>query len=211
MKNTSAEKKWYDNTWLVIILCIVFFPVGVYALWKNQSISKGWKIGVTVLIAIILIVNFSDFDNKGEFTSDNSSGKKDSTPMLTQEQKDSIALLERQQMIEEREARTISASSLVRAYENNEVRADENYKNEKFYVEGSIDDIGKDILGDIYVTLKAGNSFRTVQCYIKDKNVVKDLQKGQKITIYGKCSGLMINVHMKDSKVVENLSELKKR
>jgi hypothetical protein len=48
---TTLLKKWYDNTWLVILICIVFFPVGLYALWKNQSISKGWKIGITIVIA----------------------------------------------------------------------------------------------------------------------------------------------------------------
>lgn len=60
--NTSEEKHWYDKTWLVIVLCIIFFPVGLYALWKNSSISKGWKIGITVLISLIVITNISNND-----------------------------------------------------------------------------------------------------------------------------------------------------
>ena len=55
MENTSTQQKWYDKTWLVILLCVIFFPVGLYALWKNQPISKGWKIGVTIIIALIVI------------------------------------------------------------------------------------------------------------------------------------------------------------
>lgn len=51
----SVQKKWYDKTWLVVILCIFFFPVGLYALWKNESISKGWKIGVTAFIVIAVL------------------------------------------------------------------------------------------------------------------------------------------------------------
>ncbi|QPH39784.1 hypothetical protein [Pedobacter endophyticus] len=47
---------------MVVILCIIFFPVGLYALWKNSSISKGWKIGVTVIIALIVIVNLGGKD-----------------------------------------------------------------------------------------------------------------------------------------------------
>jgi hypothetical protein len=54
LPNSSA---WYEKKWLVVILCIVFFPVGLYALWKNSSISKGWKIGITVLITLIVISN----------------------------------------------------------------------------------------------------------------------------------------------------------
>lgn len=67
-QNTNS-KAWYEKTWLVILLCIIFFPVGLYALWKNSSIGKGWKIGVTVIIALIVIANIGD---KTENTSDSS-------------------------------------------------------------------------------------------------------------------------------------------
>jgi hypothetical protein len=73
MDNSTTQSKWYDKTWLVIVLCIFFFPVGLYALWKNQSISKGWKVGVTVVIALIVIAQIGK-DKKGSSTSaDNSS------------------------------------------------------------------------------------------------------------------------------------------
>ena len=60
--NNSNSNAWYEKTWLVVILCIIFFPVGLYALWKNSSISKGWKIGVTAIIALIVIANLGDKD-----------------------------------------------------------------------------------------------------------------------------------------------------
>jgi hypothetical protein len=53
------SKRWYNKTGLVILLIIVFFPVGLYALWKNETIAKGVKIGVSVLIGIIVIVQFN--------------------------------------------------------------------------------------------------------------------------------------------------------
>ena len=73
MDNLTAQSKWYDKTWLVILLCIVFFPVGLYALWKNQTISKGWKIGVTILIAIIVLAQLGKDDKGGPPNADNSS------------------------------------------------------------------------------------------------------------------------------------------
>lgn len=60
----SSNSAWYEKTGLVVLLCIIFFPIGLYALWKNSSIAKGWKIAVTALIAIILIVNIGGDDKK---------------------------------------------------------------------------------------------------------------------------------------------------
>jgi hypothetical protein len=56
MENNNSNA-WYEKTWLVVLLCILFFPVGLYALWKNSSISKGLKIGITILISIIVLAN----------------------------------------------------------------------------------------------------------------------------------------------------------
>lgn len=53
------QKKWYDKTWLVIVLCVLFFPVGLYALWRNSILKKGWKIAITILIGVIVAANLS--------------------------------------------------------------------------------------------------------------------------------------------------------
>jgi hypothetical protein len=58
---------------LVILLCIVFFPVGLYALWKNQSISKGWKIGITIVIALIVLAQLDEDTKNSSSTTDHSS------------------------------------------------------------------------------------------------------------------------------------------
>jgi hypothetical protein len=76
-QNTNSNA-WYEKTWLVIILCIIFFPVGLYALWKNSSISKGWKIGVTVIIALIVIANIGGKNDKSQ-SATNSTTNENST------------------------------------------------------------------------------------------------------------------------------------
>ena len=78
----DAEQKWYDRNWLAILLCFVFFPVGLYALWKNRNLAKGWKIGITTLIALAVIGNIGDKNAKSP--SVNSSEK---TTKLAEEQK----------------------------------------------------------------------------------------------------------------------------
>jgi|GEM_PF-1148037 len=61
-QNIPNSNAWYEKTWLIIILCIIIFPVGLYALWKNSSISKGWKIIVTVIISLIVLTNLGSKD-----------------------------------------------------------------------------------------------------------------------------------------------------
>lgn len=51
----AARSKWYDKKALVIILCIVFFPAGLYSLWKNTTFSKASKIVISVLVALMVV------------------------------------------------------------------------------------------------------------------------------------------------------------
>lgn len=67
-----TEKKWYDNTSTVILLCIFIFPIGLYGLWKNQSIAKGWKIGVTAFVVLIL---FSVISGKNKSANSNTNSQ----------------------------------------------------------------------------------------------------------------------------------------
>jgi hypothetical protein len=63
-------------------------------------------------------------------------------------------------------------------------------------------------MNDIYVTLEGSEMFRQVQCYFDDKETASKLEKGMRVTFYGKCDGLMINVLMKNCKLVDNLKKL---
>ena len=100
----------------------------------------------------------------------------------------------------------IQASQIVAAYVANEVAADISYKNRTLIVEGRIDTIGKDILDDPYVTLSAGESeFRSVQAAFKaeDLQQLANLSKGQLVKIEGTCEGLMMNVQVNNSRLVD--------
>ncbi|MDR3706378.1 MAG: hypothetical protein P4L28_10780 [Paludibacteraceae bacterium] len=57
MENQKKKPEWYNKKSTVILWCIFFFPVGLYAIWKSSVIPKGWKIGYTILIAILFIIS----------------------------------------------------------------------------------------------------------------------------------------------------------
>ena len=56
--------KWYDNNLLVAVLCAFLFPIGLYALWKSPTRSKGWKVGGTIAVALLVIVALNSDDTK---------------------------------------------------------------------------------------------------------------------------------------------------
>jgi hypothetical protein len=48
------ESAWYDTPWIVILLLIVLFPLGLYACYRNSTLSTGIK--AFVIVACILPV-----------------------------------------------------------------------------------------------------------------------------------------------------------
>lgn len=90
----------------------------------------------------------------------------------------------------------ITSANLAKEYEDNEVRADGNYKNELIVVSGKIADIGKDVISNkTYITLEPGsNSYwmTTPQAFIhfaSDVDRIAEMKKGDNVTIVGKCIG----------------------
>jgi hypothetical protein len=210
-----TDTKWYDKKWLVAVLCVLFFPVGLYALWMSRTIGQGWKIGVTIFIALVVFASIGGDENKNasaevsQSAPELTTAQKDSIAKVEQVMKDSLAKTERLRMIEERRNGTISSNDLWASYNDNEVRADENFKNKIFYVSGTVTNIGKNLFDDIEIRLEGDGMFGHVACEVTDKSVAAQLEKGQWITLRGKCSGLTItDVFMKECVVVENLEDL---
>lgn len=205
-----------------ILLVIGFFSPATSLFWDKNNVPtkkrSGLIYGISLLSAFILFGIFAEkkktsgnsSSTAGSSTS-SSENIKNSKPVLTKQELDSIENLKTKELIKEREDQTFTAPRLTASYEDNEVRADENFKGKVFYVEGIVSDIKKDIMDDIYVTLEGDQMFRDVQCYFDDKNTAAQLQKGMRVTFKGKCDGLMMNVLMKNCELVQNLSDLKNK
>lgn len=89
----------------------------------------------------------------------------------------------------------IYARSLAKDYNANEVAADNKYKGKMVAVTGVVTQISKDVAGDVFVALSAGdNVFEGVQAYLDSKSGVEaaTLSKGQKIGLVCRVDGMMI-------------------
>lgn len=102
------------------------------------------------------------------------------------------------------EAIKVTAVRMMDDYNENGVSADSKYKGKLIEVTGTVDDISKDILGDLYVTLLTDEMMFDVQCYFKKEHTesLGALKKGQGVVIRGKGTGAMGNVTMEKCEIV---------
>ena len=56
MTEPITKTPWSDNKDLVIFWLLVFFPVGLWALWTGNCFEKNRKIQITIAVAAILLV-----------------------------------------------------------------------------------------------------------------------------------------------------------
>ena len=100
----------------------------------------------------------------------------------------------------------ISATELINAYKENEVKADKIYKGKIVEVNGIVDGIDSDMDDKAVVRLSDGDEFSiyTVSCYIDDENQDKacELKKGENVIIIGEAYGEIIGQPIiKDCKI----------
>jgi len=92
----------------------------------------------------------------------------------------------------------VNIRDILSAYENNEVAADNKYKNNIVRVTGLISNIKKDLMDNLYVTLGTGKMFEipAFQAFFADSQneQLGQLKKDEKITVECQVEGLFINV-----------------
>lgn len=162
---------------------------------NNKDSRKYKKIGCLVIVALLVwfvfVFLFVFLNGESENSENNSYSVSETTA---------------EQIIE------ISASTLIKAYQENEINASEMYKDRYLKVTGYVDQLSRTdntFIGDgYYVYIDYGNSydFNTISCMLREEYVddAANLKQGDKITIIGRCAGFSgISVDMYDCEIVK--------
>lgn len=100
---------------------------------------------------------------------------------------------------------TVSASQILKAYENNKLKAEQTYAGKRIRVSGVVGSIGSDIMDQPYVTLGTGASFEVtqLQCMFSKEQAgqLANLDKGQSLTLEGTVDAYVMNVMVKDCRI----------
>ena len=62
--------KIYEKNWFIILMLVLFFPVGLFLMWKNAKWHKTVKIIISVLFAIMVIFSNGSEESKNVETKD---------------------------------------------------------------------------------------------------------------------------------------------
>lgn len=148
----------------------------------KKPVYKKWWFWVIIAFAALIIIG-----NTEESETDSGDGGQSSVSTTADQPEETTEAPE--EIIE------ISAQDLFAAYDQNEIAADAKYKGKKLKITGTVNNIGRDILDDVYITMDTGEYLWDVQCYFTDAeqiDAVASLKSGDTITIIGECSGLSI-------------------
>lgn len=90
------------------------------------------------------------------------------------------------------DAMKVSARDMFKAYEANEIAADQQYKGKAIEMTGIVESISSDMMDEPVVQLATGNEFQSVNARGLPKAVAGNLSKGQSITLNCKGGGEIV-------------------
>lgn len=97
----------------------------------------------------------------------------------------------------------VSAAEMVKAYDANEISADQKYKGKVVRISGVIDTIGKDLFDKPFVSLKSKHLILGVRCAFNDESDLGKLKSGNHVTLVGEAQGKVMNVMIDQCRLVK--------
>lgn len=117
-----GNKKWYQKSWGIILILFLFFPIGIFLMWKHSNWNKLIKIIITIILVFPFIIVM--FTGNSE-TSDNTNNTTENTTNQL-EQSNTILIEDTTQNIIE------TTENIIETTENNSPWANQEKNIRKF-------------------------------------------------------------------------------
>ena len=96
----------------------------------------------------------------------------------------------------------ITATTLQKEFEDNEVAASTRYINKILEVIGTIASTSPSDSAHLNVSLKTGNDISSVNCVLPATGDLSKFKPGEEITLRGECSGFLMDVLLKNCAII---------
>ena len=137
---------------------------------------KKWWVWVIVVVVVAAAASRNGSDDSG------STGASSTTPSGSGSESSKPAEVEKPKPI------VVTAGEYYRAYERNEVAADNRFKDKLIEISGTVESIEK-LFGTVQVTLKAGDIIEQVTCSLSSEVNAASINKGDQVTLVGTGDG----------------------
>ncbi len=54
----DSKKRWYQQSWVCVACLILFFPIGLFLMWRYQPWKNASKFSISLLAVLVVIVSF---------------------------------------------------------------------------------------------------------------------------------------------------------
>lgn len=174
------------GTLYIIIALILIPPVSKWIEGQTHiRLSKSVKVLVVLVLLGVIGANMNGTTSSPTATKNDSS-----KPAVQAEQ-----------------AIQVTAIKLIADYKANEVSADAMYEGKLIEVKGTVHTIAKDILDMPYITLSSGDPYgiESVQCVFtkEQEEELAGISKGKPITLQGRVSGKLMNVIVRECRIIQ--------
>lgn len=98
----------------------------------------------------------------------------------------------------------LTAGQLYSAYEDNEVAADNKYKDKTILLTGVVESIKKDFMDEVYIVVRVDGFLNSIHCNMKDDSQAGQVSKGYQYKFLGRCNGMILtSVMMENCEIIE--------
>lgn len=160
--------------------------------------KKQGGIGKWIVLAVVAVIIIAAVAGGGSDGGDTAADPSPKQEQVAQKE-------EKQEQIEYVE---VTATDLINAYNENQVKCKKDYDGQYLKVTGTVSSVGTDVMDSVYVCLGHDTeyTFVGIQCYAKDKDTedkIAELKEGDEISVtgIGECGSLSFS--LKKAEVVE--------
>lgn len=164
--------------------------------------KKQGGIGKWIVIAVVVVIIIAAVAGGG---SDDSTKQADSSANSESAKKGENSTAEKEAEVEYIE---VTATELIDAYNENQVKCKQTYDGKPLKVRGTVQSVGTDILDSVYVCLghDTDYTFVGIQCYAKNadvENEIAELKEGDEITVTGTGDCESLTFMLKNAEIVK--------
>lgn len=193
------KMKFYQKTWFTVLFLILFFPIGLFTMWKYKKFNKVARIIISVIFAILVIAAAFGNEDSGTSSDDTAETTTEATTETTTEATTETTTKATTEATTKATTETTTEKKLTKEDYNPEITYDDlarkpdEYKYKRITFQGTVVQVIEDNDNNqTQIRLATKNGYDDVIFIVVDRDLVKSrILEDDIIRFYGVSAGLI--------------------